>query len=198
MGKCETLIVIILLCFSPFALGEGDPDLGKQKSLLCAECHGTNGNSPDKNIPKLAGQLEEYIVLAVTEFQQGIRKDPTMSNLAAVVQNIKDLEDIAAYFASQPKMQGQRKGNVVAAEGAELFTSERCNYCHSDEGKRYAPFQENIPPVIGGQHKPYLIKAMKDIKAGKRPGDLYGLMPRILSELSFKQIEAIAEYLSQI
>lgn len=198
MGKCKSFIVIFLLCFSPFALSEGNPVLGKQKSMLCSQCHGTNGNSPDQNIPKLAGQLESYIVAATTEFQEGIRKDPMMSSISTVIQNIKDLEDIAAYFASQPKMQGHRRGNVVAAEGAELFTSERCNYCHGDEGKRYAPFQENIPPVIGGQHKPYLIKAMKDIKAGKRPGDLYGLMPRILSELSFKQIEAIAEYLSQI
>jgi len=198
MGKFKSFIVIILLCFSSFALGEGDPALGKQKSLLCSGCHGTTGSSPDKNVPKLSGQLEDYIVLAVLEFQQGIRKDPTMSSLAAVVQNVTDLEDIAAYFASQPRMQGARKGNVVAAEGAELFSSERCNYCHSDEGKLYAPFQENIPPVIGGQHKPYLIKAMNDIKDGKRPGDIYGLMPRLLGELSYKQIEAIAEYLSQI
>ena len=198
MGKFKSFVVILLLCFSPFALGAGDPVLGKQKSLLCTECHGTTGNSPDKNIPKLAGQLEDYIVLAVTEFQQGIRSDPMMSNLATVVQNVKDLEDIAAYFASQPRMQGPGRINVVAAEGAELFTSERCNYCHDDEGKLYAPFQENIPPIIGGQHKPYLIKAMKDIRAGKRPGDIYDLMPKLLSELTDKQIEAIAEYLSQI
>lgn len=198
MGKFKSFAVILLLCINPFALGEGNPLLGKQKSLLCSECHGTTGISLDKNIPKLAGQLEDYIVLAVTEFQQGIRNDPVMSNLATVIQDAKDLEDIAAYFASQPRMQGPRRGNIIAAEGAELFTSERCNYCHDDEGKRYSPFQENIPPIIGGQHKSYLIKAMKDIRAGKRPGDVYGLMPRLLNGLSFKQIAAIAEYLSQI
>ena len=198
MGKSKSFVVILLLCFSQVVLGAGDPVLGKQKSLLCSECHGTTGNSPDKNIPKLSGQLEDYIVLAVTEFQQGIRKDPMMSSLAIVVQNVKDLEDIAAYFASQPRMQGQRVENDASSEGAELFTSERCNYCHGDEGKRYAPFQENIPPVIGGQHKSYLIKAMNDIKTGKRPGDIYELMPKLLGELTDEQIEAIAEYLSQI
>jgi len=198
MGKLKSSIVIILICFSPYALGEGDPVLGKQKSLLCSQCHGITGNSPDKNIPKLSGQLEDYIVLAVIEFQQGIRNDPTMSNLASVVQNEKDLEDIAAYFASQPRMQGKSKDNNTTSKGEELFTSERCNYCHGDGGKRYAPFQENIPPVIGGQHKSYLIKAMNDIKAGKRPGDIYELMPKLLGELTEEQIEAIAEYLSQI
>ena len=198
MSKYKSFIVILLLCFSPFVLGEGDPDLGKQKAKLCTACHGTDGNSTDRNIPKLAGQLEDYIVLAATEFQQGIRKDPTMSSMAPLIGDVKNLEDIAAYFSSQPKMQGLGGDNNDTSEGAELFTSERCNYCHGDGGQRYAPFQENIPPVIGGQHKPYLIKAMKDIRDGKRPGDIYGLMPRLIGELSDAQIEAIAEYLSQI
>lgn len=198
MDQCKTFVAIILLCFSSFALGEGDAVLGKEKAQLCTACHGIDGNSTNQNIPKLAGQLEDYIVLAVTEFQQGIRKDQTMSNLAPLIGDVKNLEDIAAYFSSRPKMQGLGGANNDTSEGAELFTSERCNYCHGDEGKRYAPFQENIPPVIGGQHKPYLMKAMKDIRDGKRPGDIYGLMPQLIGELSDKQIEAIAEYLSQI
>lgn len=198
MDQCKTFVAIILLCFSPFALGEGDAVLGKEKAQLCTACHGIDGNSTNQNIPKLAGQLEDYIVLAVTEFQQGIRKDQTMSNLAPLIGDVKNLEDIAAYFSSRPKMQGLGGANNDTSEGAELFTSERCNYCHGDEGKRYAPFQENIPPVIGGQHKPYLMKAMKDIRDSKRPGDIYGLMPQLIGELSDKQIEAIAEYLSQI
>ncbi len=200
MCKCKSFIVILLLCFSPFALSEGNPVLGKQKSMLCSQCHGTNGNSPDQNIPKLAGQLESYIVVATTEFQEGIRKNPMMSSISTVIQNVKDLEDIAAYFALQPKMQGQgqNRNKSVAREGEKLFTSERCNYCHGEGGKRYAPFRENIAPVIGGQHKAYLIKAMHDIKSARRPGDIYDLMPRLLSDLSDQQIEAIAEYLSAL
>lgn len=177
---------------------EGDPDLGKQKAQLCTGCHGMDGNSTDQNIPKLAGQLEGYIVLAATEFQQGVRKDPTMSAMAPLIGDVKNLKDIAAYFSSLPRMQGRNGVSNDVSEGASLFTSQRCNYCHGDEGKRYAPFQDNIPPVIGGQHKPYLIKAMKDIRDSKRPGDIYGLMPRLISQLSNAQIEAIAEYLSQL
>ena len=177
---------------------KGDPVLGKQNAQLCSGCHGMDGNSVNQNIPKLAGQLEDYIVLAATEFQQGIRKDPTMSAMAPLIGDVKNLMDIAAYFSSQPKMQGLGGANNDTSKGAALFTSERCNYCHGDEGKRYAPFQDNIPPIIGGQHKPYLIKAMKDIRDSKRPGDIYGLMPRLIGELSDAQIDAIAEYLSQL
>jgi cytochrome c553 len=196
MYQCKSFIVILLLCFSPFVQSEGDPVLGKQKSTVCSQCHGVDGNSSDQNIPKLAGQLEIYIVTATTEFREGIRKDPLMSNIITVIRNDKDLEDIAAYFALQPRMQGQITDKQAAAEGEILFTSERCNYCHGEGGKRFAPFKENIAPVIGGQHKAYLIKAMHDIGSGKRPGDIYNLMPRLLDGLSDQQIETIAEYLS--
>ena len=198
MCRCKSFIVILLLCFSPFALSEGDPVSGKQKSIVCAQCHGADGNSSDHNIPKLSGQLESYIVIATTEFRQGIRKDPLMSNIVAVVQNEQDLEDIAAYFALQPQMRGQDTNLQSVSEGETLFTSERCNYCHGEGGKRYAPFRESIAPVIGGQHKAYLVKAMNDIRSGKRPGDIYDLMPRLLADLSDQQIEAIAEYLSSL
>ena len=198
MEKFRSFIVILLLCFSPFAMGAGDPVAGKLKVELCSTCHGLDGNSINQNIPKLAGQLPGYIVLATTEFQEGIRKDPTMSSMVMNIENIKDLEDIAAYFSSLPRMQGLSTDKIDTTEGEELFTSERCNYCHGEGGKRFAPFQEIIPPVIGGQHKAYLIKAMNDIQAGTRPGDVYGLMPRLLGALSDEQLDAIAEYLSRI
>ena len=51
-------------------------------------------------------------------------------------------------------------------------------------------------PVIGGQHKTYLIIAMRDIRDAKRPGDDYDLMKRTLEEMTEQDIEAIAEYLS--
>lgn len=196
MFQSRSFIAILLLCFSPFALSEGDPALGKQKSIVCSQCHGTDGNSSDQNIPKLAGQLESYIVNATSEFREGIREDPMMSNIVTVIQNLQDLEDIAAFFALQPQMQGQHTNNQIATEGEKLFTSERCNYCHGEGGKRFAPFKESIAPIIGGQHKTYLIKAMHDIGASRRPGDIYDLMPRLLGGLSDQQIEAIAEYLS--
>jgi cytochrome c553 len=198
MCKCKSFIAILLLCFSPLALSQGDPAAGKQKSIVCSKCHGVDGNSSDHNIPKLAGQLEIYIITATTEFREGIREDPSMSNIISVINNDQDLEDIAAYFSLQPQMRGQQTNQQAAAEGEKLFTSERCNYCHGDEGKRYAPFKENIAPVIGGQHKVYLVKAMHDIAAGKRPGDVYDLMPRLLNNMSDQQIEAIAEYLSSL
>ena len=179
------------------AYGVGDPAVGKEKATLCMQCHGEDGNSADSNIPKLSGQQAAYIVLAVTEFQNGIRVNPLMSGISNVVENTQDLENIAAYFAAQPTMRGTGGASQLKREGEALFTTERCNYCHGDGGKRFAPFSGS-PPVIGGQHKTYLIKALQDISDGKRPGDVYGLMVKILGTLSDKQIDAIAEYLSAL
>ncbi len=187
-------VVLIFTVTSP-AWSTGDPVAGKQKALLCTQCHGPDGHSTQTTIPKLAGQLEMYIVTETIEFQKGIRKDPMMSSIASVVNNKQDIEDIAAYFANQPVMKGISQDNQLSKLGKTLFSSERCDYCHGEGGRRDPPFIGGAP-IIGGQHKTYLLKALNDIKAGNRPGDIYGLMEKTLSRLSHEQIEALAEYLS--
>lgn len=197
MWKLEFAVVVLLLCVGQFAQAAGDPVRGKQKSQACIKCHGVGGHSTDPSIPKLQGQLAGYIVGATAEFRKGIRKNPQMDNLLGVFDNPQDLQDIAAYFSSQPAMKGKPTGSQLAEEGKDLFTNARCNFCHFVEGKRFAPYEsEPPPPYITGQHKAYLIKAIHNIRDGKRPADPYGLMKEDISKLSDKQIEAIAEYLS--
>jgi cytochrome c553 len=190
--------LFLAVCLPSVVQAEGDAQAGKQKVMLCAQCHGVDGRSTDPKIPKLSGQLSEYIVQATLEFQQGIRRDPVMSSMANVIQQTQDLEDIAAYYSQQVTMAGQAKPSEEAITGEKLFTSARCNYCHADGGRRFAPFKMRYAPVIGGQHKAYLIKALNDIKSDKRPGDEYDMMKKLLGELSDNDISAIAEYLSSL
>ena len=194
------LLFTLLLtgCLSSIAQGEGDPSAGKQKVMLCAQCHGVDGRSTDPKIPKLSGQLSDYIIQATLEFQKGIRRDPVMSSMANVIQNLQDLEDIATYYSLRVTMKGKSVVNTQTKKGEALFTSERCNYCHGEGGKRFAPFKMRSAPIIGGQHKTYLIKALNDIKNGKRPADTYDMMKNLLAELSADDINAIAEYLSSL
>ena len=187
--------LLLWLCSSQSAPADGDSVAGERKSLVCAGCHGVTGRSTIGHIPKLAGQLSGYIVRAATEFQTGIRHDPMMSAISGMLKDPQDLMDIAAYYSSQPRMHGQPTTGALARQGEALFTSGRCNYCHGDGGRRYAPFAP-VVPVIGGQNKVYLIKAMQDVRDAKRPGDIYDLMKRTLGEMSNEEIEAIAEYLS--
>lgn len=80
----------------------GNPIAGKAKAKVCAACHGLNGVSADPQFPILAGQYADYIVQALKEYKDGQRKNPIMAAMAANLSQ-QDREDLAAWFASQPK-----------------------------------------------------------------------------------------------
>jgi cytochrome c553 len=188
-------------------IGIGDPIAGKYKSALCQGCHGEDGNSVAATFPKLAGQWSDYIQKQVREFQNGARFNETMTDMAASVDNFKDLFDIAAYFASQKQMAGipieDPEEQKLYLEGQKLFTrgnartgAFRCIKCHGQYGKGQ-PLNNNLFPVIGGQHKDYLIKQLTDFKAEERENDRSGMMLRITTRLTNHDIEALATYLSR-
>ena len=56
------LVCVVSLLMTAATHAEPDPVAGKQKAKICMDCHGTDGNSVNPKYPKLAGQLEDYIV----------------------------------------------------------------------------------------------------------------------------------------
>ena len=92
--------LLIAAALSAPALAAGDADTGKQKSQVCAACHGADGNSPTgPDFPRLAGQRQDYLLKALRDYKSGARKNPIM---AGQVANLKpeDMADLAAYFSS--------------------------------------------------------------------------------------------------
>jgi cytochrome c553 len=188
-------------------IGSGDPVAGRDKSALCQGCHGEDGNSPSATFPKLSGQWSDYIQKQVREFQNGARYNETMTDIAVSINDFKDLFDIAAYFASQKQMEGTPIANPeeqnLYLEGENLFTQGnertgafRCVKCHGEYGKGQ-PLNNNLFPVIGGQHKEYLIKQLTEFKTETRENDRSGMMLRITTRLTDHDIEALATYLSR-
>ena len=49
---------------------------------LCSACHGPDGNSPDPQFPKIAGQKASYLELQLRGFKYGGRKSDVMSPIA--------------------------------------------------------------------------------------------------------------------
>jgi cytochrome c553 len=99
--KTTTYLVLALATAVAVPAGAaGDPAAGKAKSQTCAPCHGPDGNSATGDFPKLAGQHEDYIVAALSQYKSGKRKDPIMGGMTANLSR-QDMEDLAAYFASQ-------------------------------------------------------------------------------------------------
>ena len=80
----------------------GNADNGKNKAAqVCAACHGPDGNKPSApDQPILAGQHYDYLVRALTDYKIGRRNNPIMKGFAAQLSK-QDIEDLAAWFASQ-------------------------------------------------------------------------------------------------
>ena len=172
--------------------GGGDPVAGKEKSAMCQGCHGEDGNSAVPMFPKLSGQYSDYIYRQINSFQEGTRSDPSMNGMAATMTGRRDLMDIAAYFASQNQMSGTPVKNDI---GEKLFRDNGCLNCHGEIGKG-RPANNSIFPVIGGQHKDYLVKQMNDFKTDARDTDMSGTMGGLANRMTDAEIEAVSEYLS--
>jgi len=74
---------------------------GQEKAAVCAACHGENGVSAMSNWPTLAGQHEDYLTHALTQYKLGSRTDPVMAGQVLSLTE-DDIQDLAAYFAAQP------------------------------------------------------------------------------------------------
>ena len=161
---------------------------------MCQGCHGEDGNSATADFPKLAGQYAAYIQKQIHDFQSNSRTDPVMSGMAATVTDNQDLLDISAYFASQKQMKGDVP--LVSKGGKERFLSDNgCVNCHGENGKGAGPGNSHAP-VIGGQHKDYLIKQLKDFRSGARKNESSGMMALIAGMMSDDELEEIASYVS--
>lgn len=184
-------------------IGAGDPVAGKIKSAKCQECHGKDGNSTAPNTPKLAGQYASYIERQIHDYQSstppGVHNDPKKSGIASGLTAHQDLLDISAYFASQKQMKGSGETNKIGKtlflEGDSSKDVYGCINCHGENGKGNAPDNSTFP-VIGGQHKNYLIQQITAFSKGKRTNDPSGMMCDVARHLSSTEIEAVAEYIS--
>jgi len=104
------LVPILGLALSGATAAAGDAAAGKEKSASCIACHGADGNSQAPTFPKLAGQHADYIVHALQGYKSGSRKNAIMAPLAVNLSR-QDMEDLAAWFASQDglhTLEGQR------------------------------------------------------------------------------------------
>ena len=94
------ILTAVMLGFSVPVQAKGNAEAGKAKSATCAACHGSDGNSPTPNFPKLAGQHQDYLYHSLKDYKSGKRKNAIM---AGQVQNLSesDMADLTAYFSKQ-------------------------------------------------------------------------------------------------
>lgn len=98
----RALVLVLALACAGVAQAAGKPEAGKAKAAqVCAACHGPEGNKPAApENPILAGQHQDYLVKALHDYKSGKRSNAIMKGFAASLSS-QDIEDLAAWFASQ-------------------------------------------------------------------------------------------------
>jgi cytochrome c553 len=97
MKNILIIAAAMALCAPAYA---ADPAAGREKSKVCAACHGENGVSQTPDFPKLAGQYNDYLVRALNDYKSGARKNPIMAGQVTTLKK-EDIADVAAYYSSQ-------------------------------------------------------------------------------------------------
>jgi cytochrome c553 len=186
------------LAMTNTALAQGDAAAGKQKSAVCAACHGADGNSSNPQWPSLAELGAPYIVRQLEHFKNGERKDPLMSPQAAGLSE-QDMKDLAAYYESQTMKPGGADPSLVELGekiwhgGIMARNVPACAACHGPvgDGNPAAAY-----PRLGGQQAVYLEKALTDFHSGARTTDPAGMMREIAGKMTADEIRAVASYAS--
>ena len=98
----RALLLAAALAFAVPLAHAADVGAGQAKAKeICQACHGLDGNSATPDYPKLAGQYPDYLSKALRDYKSGARKNPIMAGFAGALTD-KDIENLAAYYASQP------------------------------------------------------------------------------------------------
>ncbi|MBO67903.1 MAG: cytochrome c4 [Acidiferrobacteraceae bacterium] len=190
----QLIIIISILSLGAitstgFAAG-GDPEAGQIKSVVCAACHGADGNSDNPEYPSLAGQVPGYIEQQLANFKSGNRTNTIMIGMAQML-TPEDMSNLDAWYASQTaKVHTISDDQLENAQlGEKLYQGSACMGCHGPAGGGIPP---NFPR-LAGQHSKYTEAQLLLFKSEQR---LNPIMTPIAAGLSPKQIRAIAIYLS--
>src|ERR1700761_9798169 len=94
------MLLAIVLASSP-ARADGDAKAGAQKirTLQCQTCHGQDGIAKLPGAPNLAGQAQDYMVMALSAYRSGERKNDIMNTIAQSLKDA-DIADLTAYYAA--------------------------------------------------------------------------------------------------
>jgi cytochrome c553 len=199
--------IYVIYAQASVAIAAGDAEAGKQKSEPCAACHGVGGISANPAWPKLAGQGEKYLVDQLQLFRNKTRVN-TLMNPQAENLTDQDIEDLAAYYSSQPINAGSAdpdkefQGEKLYVIGERIYRGGNletgvpaCMSCHAPNGLGNAPAKF---PQLAGQHALYIASQLRAYRSGARyqPDDNLNMMQDISNYLTDTEIDAVAEYIA--
>ena len=198
--RLPLLLLSVFLLGSPFSVhAGGDPAAGQAKAATCLACHGPDGNSINPQWPKLAGQHPGYTRKQMLEFQAGETRSDLMMAPMIMGLSEQDIDDLAAFYASQPRTGGFASEERVELgeriyRGGNLETGvAACLGCHGPRGlgDPLAGF-----PALAGQHAEYVVLQLEAFRSGERSNDPNRMMREVARWMSVEEMWAVAEYIA--
>ena len=195
LGCAGTLAASLLLLNTAHAAGSAEA--GQTRSIVCAGCHGVDGNSFNPEWPSLAGQNESYLIKALQSFKDGSRQNVLMNAQAAALSE-QDMQDLAAWFSAQ-KLAGKTADPALVSSGERLFRGGNkasgvpaCGACHGPGGPGNSAAGW---PAIAGQHATYSSNQLLAYRSKQRvtDGDTQ-MMRTTASRLTDEEIQAVTSY----
>lgn len=193
----------------------GDVQNGATLAGTCAACHGLDGNSPDPQYPRLAGQSERYIAQQLAAYRSGARNTGMAAIMMPFAQMLsaQDSRDVGAYFATQASGAGVADDSVITSGpnagkqffevGQQLYLggdAERgipsCLACHGPEG---GGNPGPAYPRVAGQFADYSKRRLEEYRAAA-PAPLadnphFQTMATIAAKLTDEEIGSLSSYL---
>lgn len=204
----------------PTAAPNAPPTAQTLAKTECSACHGPDGNSPDPQYPKIAGQKASYLELQLRGFKYGGRRSDVMSPLAKPLSD-KQIAALARLYSRQPVKPDMVKDRELADLGRRIFTYPgrgvpACAACHGGGGYGRGMMMGGRGGMMGGgmmhggmmggmmgnpafvprlfgQHAGYTVQQLDTFASGKRHATVMG---PIAARLSPHERQAVAAYLA--
>lgn len=177
---------------------QGNPTAGKEKSAVCAGCHGEDGNADGGAFPKLAQQQASYLRKQLRDFRGKVRINAMMNGFAANLSD-EDIDDLAAYYAAQTVRaepgESSARGEQLYHAGALEKKLPACSACHGPDALGNGPAAF---PMLKAQYADYLEQTLRAFRKGERGKEKRDAMNAIAAKMTDEEIHEIAVYLATL
>jgi len=189
--KLAFLLAALVATSAPAAV---DMAAAAAQAQTCFACHGPNGISQMPEVPSLAGQPDGFLQWQLVFFRNGQRKSPVMTPMAAMLKD-DDIRGLAAFFAKQTPPRADAAAatdDALIAAGRQLVQANRCASCHQAD---FSGTQATAR--LAAQREDYLLKALRDFKAGARTGGGVAAMADAVYPLADNDLRALSHFLAR-
>jgi cytochrome c553 len=200
-GWAPRLAATLALLAGNVAFAANSPNI-EAKVAMCIGCHGIPGyqaSFPEVHkVPMISGQNARYIAAALTAYQKGERKHPTMKGVAAPLSE-QDINEIAAYYEASGKDLPPRPapGGAPSPEVQALLGKGNCAACHGEGLNK--PIDGSYPK-LAGQHADYLYVALKAYQTEGLPqiGRSNAIMAAQSKLFTHRELKLLSAYVASL